>query len=279
MSWEFYQIYIYCLYLDLITFIIYFRFDQEVQHKKSNTIIQFLVTLSVAAAERDSTSGEGLFELLSLVCRCYFFPYKNYADNDATQSDFLLDLYLHAQACEAETAKSLLSTLKQIYHLVPAVWSIDLSEGKASIFLEVVKLQTQKKPVELRGWSDEESEVRSFLQCLPYISQLRSVKCLIHSWGVICPEHLNWSVFIMFMSWPDYIHPFLLDLISTWYIKSQAQYSSSWWISVYQQLNVTQPQERVSLRSYHLSAATSLFLLRTFMMMRRRLMPFGVISC
>ena len=88
MSWEFYQIYIYCLYLDLITFIIYFRFDQEVQHKKSNTIIQFLVTLSVAAAERDSTSEEGLFKLLSSACRCYFFPYENYADDNAIQSDF-----------------------------------------------------------------------------------------------------------------------------------------------------------------------------------------------
>ena len=134
------------------------------------------MNLSVAAAERDSTSGKGLFKLLSSVCRCYFLPYDDYADDNAIQSDFLLGLYLHVQACEAETAKSLLSTLKQIYHLVPVVWSIDLSKRKASILLEVLKLQTLKRPVELRGWSDEESEVRSFLQCLPYISQLRSVK-------------------------------------------------------------------------------------------------------
>ncbi|XP_042169054.1 uncharacterized protein LOC121843502 [Oncorhynchus tshawytscha] len=52
------------------------------------------------------------------------------------------------------------------------VWSIDLSERKASLLLEVLKLQPEKKPVELKGWSDEESEVRSFLQCLHYISQL-----------------------------------------------------------------------------------------------------------
>ncbi|XP_038843408.1 uncharacterized protein LOC120042661 isoform X2 [Salvelinus namaycush] len=36
----------------------------------------------------------------------------------------------------------------------------------------MLKLQPEKKPVELKGWSDEESEVRSFLQCLSYISQL-----------------------------------------------------------------------------------------------------------
>ncbi|XP_028847018.1 uncharacterized protein LOC114796726 [Denticeps clupeoides] len=52
------------------------------------------------------------------------------------------------------------------------VWTIDFSEKTASIFLEVLKMQPEKKPVELRGWSDEESEVRSFLQCLNYVSQL-----------------------------------------------------------------------------------------------------------
>ncbi|XP_029899958.1 uncharacterized protein LOC115353959 [Myripristis murdjan] len=36
-----------------------------------------------------------------------------------------------------------------------------------------MKLQSGKKPVELTGWSDEESEVWSFLKCLPYMSQLR----------------------------------------------------------------------------------------------------------
>ncbi|CAM4557549.1 unnamed protein product [Leuciscus chuanchicus] len=58
------------------------------------------------------------------------------------------------------------------------VWRINLSERKSSILLEVLKLQTEKKPVELIDWTDEESEVRGFLQCLPYISQLR-----IHEFG------------------------------------------------------------------------------------------------
>ncbi|MEQ2235141.1 hypothetical protein ILYODFUR_038603 [Ilyodon furcidens] len=39
----------------------------------------------------------------------------------------------------------------------------------------MLKLQSEKKPVKLMVCSHEESEVRSFLQCLPYISQLRSV--------------------------------------------------------------------------------------------------------
>ncbi|XP_037389007.1 uncharacterized protein LOC108416895 [Pygocentrus nattereri] len=60
------------------------------------------------------------------------------------------------------------------------VWIIDVSERTASLFLEVLKLQTVKKPVELTGWPDEESEVRSFLQCLPYISQLRLSGGIVH---------------------------------------------------------------------------------------------------
>uniref|UniRef100_A0A673M4R0 Si:ch211-281l24.3 n=1 Tax=Sinocyclocheilus rhinocerous TaxID=307959 RepID=A0A673M4R0_9TELE len=53
------------------------------------------------------------------------------------------------------------------------VWRIKLSERKSSILLKVLKLQTEKKPVELIDCTDEESEVKGFLQCLPYISQLR----------------------------------------------------------------------------------------------------------
>ncbi|KAL6467159.1 hypothetical protein MHYP_G00249630, partial [Metynnis hypsauchen] len=74
--------------------------------------------------------------------------------------------------CFLVKSKEEFDTLKITYEFIPPVWIIDLSERKSSQFLEVLKLQTVKKPVELTGWSDEESEVRSFLQCLPYISQL-----------------------------------------------------------------------------------------------------------
>ncbi|XP_045572410.1 uncharacterized protein isoform X2 [Salmo salar] len=86
--------------------------------------------------------------------------------------DFLLDLYSHVKDYETQTGRSVLPALQPVYQSAPAVWSIDLSERKASLLQEVLKLQPEKKPVELRDWSDEESEVRSFLQCLPYISQL-----------------------------------------------------------------------------------------------------------
>ncbi len=87
--------------------------------------------------------------------------------------DFLLDLCSHVKDYETQTGSSVLPALQPIYQSAPAVWIINLSERKSSILLEVLKLQTEKKPVELIDWTDEESEVKGFLQCLPYISQLR----------------------------------------------------------------------------------------------------------
>ena len=128
------------------------------------------------AAQWEEQTGEKTLKLLSSVCSYKTFPFSDiYYDfyHDYYQSAFLLDLYSHVKDCETRTGRSVLPALQSVYQSAPAVWSIDLSERKASILLEVLKLQPEKKPVELRDWSDEESEVRSFLQCLPYISQLR----------------------------------------------------------------------------------------------------------
>ncbi|MCI4395254.1 hypothetical protein PGIGA_G00178240 [Pangasianodon gigas] len=92
--------------------------------------------------------------------------------NYEEESDFLLDLYSHVKQYESNTGRSVLPALLPVYQSLPEVWSINLSERKASLLLEVLKLQTEKKTVELIDCSDEESEVRSFLQCLPYISEL-----------------------------------------------------------------------------------------------------------
>ncbi|XP_063077101.1 uncharacterized protein LOC134467110 [Engraulis encrasicolus] len=139
--------------------------------------VQFLVNLSVAAAEWDSTSGGRLSECLSSACSHSSFPFDDEGDHYRKclfLSDFLLSLCVHLQSHEGETARRLLSSFQYFCKMLPGHFSIDLSKTKASLLLEVLKLQTQKRPVELRGWSDEESEVRSFLQCLPYISQLSS---------------------------------------------------------------------------------------------------------
>ncbi len=104
---------------------------------------------------------------------------------DYEKCDFLLDLCSHVKDYETQTGRSVLPALQSIYQSAPAVWRIKLSERKSSILLEVLKLQRNKKPVELIDWTDEESEVKGFLQCLPYISKLRSVLINVFNFDLI----------------------------------------------------------------------------------------------
>ncbi|KAI4877474.1 hypothetical protein NFI96_030848, partial [Prochilodus magdalenae] len=158
-------------------FLVRFSYCLESDHKKMCTL-EFLLNLITAVAEWDKDKGEGFTKLLTSVWSYKSFPFEENSKHDgkydkAAQSDFLLDLYSHVKNYETQTGMSVLPALQPVYQSAPAVWNINLSERKSSLLLEVLKLQTVKKPLELRGWSDEESDVRSFLQCLPYISQLR----------------------------------------------------------------------------------------------------------
>ncbi|XP_063323710.1 uncharacterized protein LOC134621208 [Pelmatolapia mariae] len=134
--------------------------------------VRFFVNLFCAATEREQQTGEKILELLSSVCTYQTFPVHERDMDDSYVSDFLLDLCSHVKDCETKTGLSVLPSLQSVFQSAPAVWSINLSERKTSILLEVLKLQPEKKQVKLTGCSHEESEVRSFLQCLPYISQL-----------------------------------------------------------------------------------------------------------
>ncbi|KAL0172546.1 hypothetical protein M9458_032857, partial [Cirrhinus mrigala] len=125
--------------------------------------------LFIKAAEIETQKGEQMLKLLSSVCNYSSFPYE-WTDS-MEQSDFLLDLYSHVKNYETQTGRSFLPALQSVFQS-PDVWIIDLSQRKSSVLLEVLKLQTEKKPVKLRGCSEEETEMMSFLQCLPYISQL-----------------------------------------------------------------------------------------------------------
>uniref|UniRef100_A0A673VN36 Uncharacterized LOC115191703 n=1 Tax=Salmo trutta TaxID=8032 RepID=A0A673VN36_SALTR len=160
----------------------------------NSKLIKFLVGLLSQAAEWEEQSGEKTLKLLSSVCTYRTFPLCDWDDYDKWfQCDFLLDLYSHVKEYETQTGRSVLPALQPIYQSAAPVWSIDLRKRKVSLLLEVLKLQPEKKPVELWDWSDEESEVRSFLQCLPYISQLS-----------------------FYPSWSDNSNPikFLVDLLS-----------------------------------------------------------------
>nr|XP_020503460.1 uncharacterized protein LOC109994455 isoform X2 [Labrus bergylta]XP_020503475.1 uncharacterized protein LOC109994455 isoform X3 [Labrus bergylta] len=131
--------------------------------------------LFCAAAEREQQTGENTLQLLSSLCTYETFPISGRYIHDDTkkyQCSFLLDLCSHMKDCETKTGLRVLPSLQSVFQSAPAVWYIDLSKRKTSILLEVLRLRPEKTPVELTGCPDEESEVRSFLQCLPHISQL-----------------------------------------------------------------------------------------------------------
>ncbi|XP_056089447.1 uncharacterized protein LOC130069555 [Rhinichthys klamathensis goyatoka] len=141
--------------------------------------VKLLLNLSVAAVENVTVTGTRFSTLLSSVCSYKTFPFHEEWYYYVYQSDFLLDLYSHVKNYETQTGRSFLPALQSVFQS-PDVWIIDLSQRKTSVLLEVLKLQTEKKPVELSGCSEEESEMKSFLQCLSYISQLScSEQCLL----------------------------------------------------------------------------------------------------
>ncbi|XP_038158239.1 uncharacterized protein LOC119794668 isoform X3 [Cyprinodon tularosa] len=154
-------------FLQCLPYISQLRFDPQSSYLPEQT--RFLVNLFCAAAEREQLTGEKMVELLASVCRYETFPFCGI---DKYQSHFLLDLYSQMKDCETKTGLSLLPSLQSVFQSAPPEWTIDLSERKTSILLEVLKLQSEKKPVKLTDCSHGESEVRSFLQCLPYISKL-----------------------------------------------------------------------------------------------------------
>ncbi|XP_073719087.1 uncharacterized protein [Misgurnus anguillicaudatus] len=171
-------------FIQCLPYISQLRFT-HVFYEKRESVVQFLVNLFTATSEFDTNTEEKYTELLKSVCCYTTFPFnKDYFDDFeylVDQCSFLLDLYSHVKNYESQTGRSLLPALQSIYQSSPAVWTINLSERKTSILLEVLKLQTEKKPVELIDWTDDESEVRGFIQCLPYISQLRNAEEYIPS--------------------------------------------------------------------------------------------------
>ncbi len=142
-----------------------FPFCSRFSNQSKSVVSRFLLSLFIKAAEIETQTGEQMLKLLASVCSSSF-------DYRWTDHDFLLDLCSHVKNYETQTGRSYLPALQSVFQS-PDVWIIDLSQRKISVLLEVLKLQTEKKPVDLIRCSEEEREVMSFLQCLKHISQLR----------------------------------------------------------------------------------------------------------
>ncbi|XP_013997320.2 uncharacterized protein isoform X5 [Salmo salar] len=146
-----------------------------IQYDDTKGTIEGLLKLFCFAKQCQLETGEETLRMLSTVCSYSNFPFAS--GNKDEQSDFLLDLYSSAKSFELELEDQILPSLLTVFQSAqPAAWVLDLGTDKASILLEVLKLQTEKKPVRLKGWLEtDKSKIRSFLWCLPYISQLRII--------------------------------------------------------------------------------------------------------
>ena len=142
------------------------RFNDCIAIQDDDTLaaIQILVKLFTQAI----SMGKDTLNALLTTCSYSNFPFAG-EDKDM-QMVFLLTLFSN------QTEEGLLPALLPLYQSVPPVWVVDLSNGKMSVLLEILKLQELKRQVELKDMEENEEavdELRSFLQCLPYVSQLR----------------------------------------------------------------------------------------------------------
>ncbi|XP_046699133.1 uncharacterized protein LOC124381480 isoform X2 [Silurus meridionalis] len=164
------------IFLQCLPYISQLRFGFVLHgQKRKLSTLRFVVKLFAGVAELSAEKGESFTEVLASLCsfRTFSCNGDDQEYDNVAHCGLLLELYSHAKDYETETGMSVLPVLREVYESLPDVWTINLSDKNASIFLEVLKLQTVKKAVELTGWSREKRKTRSFFQCLPRISQLR----------------------------------------------------------------------------------------------------------
>ncbi|KAL7880605.1 hypothetical protein SRHO_G00028590 [Serrasalmus rhombeus] len=163
--------------LQCLPYVSQVRFSDYIHNKADDTkaAIKVLVDLFICASEIDK---DNYLKMLSSVCSYSSFPFAD--DTGENQSTFLLELYSYVIEYESRTGRSVLSALLPIYQSAPTVWVIDLSKSVTSLLYQTMQLQGTKRPVELKGWTTDETEPRNmltcignFLQCLPLLSQLR----------------------------------------------------------------------------------------------------------
>ncbi|XP_058882778.1 uncharacterized protein si:ch211-108d22.2 isoform X4 [Acipenser ruthenus] len=173
----------------------YWWYMESAEWKKA---ISFLLDMVQRAAEYEEQTGHRVLEQL-LSAFSLSFDDEDLEYQYEAQSEFLLDLYSLGKEYETQTGKKVLQTLLPVYQSFPETWSMDLTERKASLFLEIFTFYKVKRPVKLWNWTTEESQLRSFLECLQYISELRF------------PELSRWNV--KSAEWKQEAISFLLDMV------------------------------------------------------------------
>lgn len=136
------------------------------QPEEIHKIVKIVADLFILSSE----SGEEALRSLSVAFSYSTFPFAEEAED--LQSSFFLGLF--TQLNESSSGKTVFPALKPILNVAPAVWILDQPTLKKTHALnKLLELQSVKKNVELRSCSFDKDKLRSFLNCLPYISNIR----------------------------------------------------------------------------------------------------------
>lgn len=94
---------------------------------------------------------------------------KNPRENFEELCRILLTLY--------EDVKNLdvLSLLQPVFYALPPTWVVRPSTSSLSLLLQIMKALNLKKPAKFDNATFALSELKLFLQCIPYITEIRSV--------------------------------------------------------------------------------------------------------
>ncbi|XP_077084290.1 uncharacterized protein LOC143737167 [Siphateles boraxobius] len=92
---------------------------------------------------------------------------KNQRENFEEQCKFLLKLHEHGKKMDV------LPVLQPVFYALPPSWVVQPSNSSVSLLFKTMEALNLKKPAELDSVTYSLSELKLFLQCTPYVTEMR----------------------------------------------------------------------------------------------------------
>lgn len=92
---------------------------------------------------------------------------KDQRENFEVQCKFLLKLHEHGKNMDV------LPVLQPVFYALPPTWVVQPSNSSMSLLIQTMEALNLKKPSELDNVTYALSELKLFLQCTPYVTEMR----------------------------------------------------------------------------------------------------------
>lgn len=174
-------------FLDCIPYVTEIRFISAFRQPEDiPKIVKIVADLFILASEQ----GENTLSSLSAACSYPTFPFVE--DTKDVQSSFILDLF--AQLSKSSSRHMVLPAMMPIFKVAPAIWILDLSKLQKTFALnDLLKLGSVQKIVELRSLSFDKDQLKSFLNCLPYILHFSCAEVFFQAVCEILSADKEWN--------------------------------------------------------------------------------------